>query len=44
MMYITAVSGVMVATGVYIRNYTEDLPDFIELLFVGGFQTTFFWV
>ena len=49
MMYITAVSGVMVLAGTLIRNYDDDaydddLPDFVKVLFAGGFMTTFFWV
>ena len=43
MMYITAVSGVMVDTGGDIRNY-DDIPDYKKLQFAGGFLTTFFWV
>ena len=43
MMYVTAVSGVMVTAGISIRN-DDDIPDFVKLLFAGGFLTTFFWV
>ena len=43
MMYITAVSGVMVLTGILIRN-ADDVADFVKLQFAGGFLITFFWV
>ena len=44
MMYITAVSGVLIAAGTIIRNAPDgiDIPDYINLQFAGGFLITFF--
>ena len=44
MMYITAVSWVLVQAGLLIRNVDDGLPVYIKLQFAGGFLTTFFWV
>ena len=48
MMYITAVSGVLVQTGIIIHSYESypdaSVPDYYKKQFAGGFLTTFFWV
>ena len=44
MMYITAVSYVLVRSGLIIRNSDYDIPVYIKLEFAGGFLTMFFWV
>ena len=49
MMYITAVSGVLIQTGIIIHNFAEvfpggSVPDYYKVQFAGGFLTTFFWV
>ena len=47
MMYITAVSGVLIQAGIIINNpdfVFNDIPNYVKLQFAGGFLTTFFWV
>ena len=46
MMYIIAVSYVLVGSGILIRSVNDDvdLPVHIKLQFIGGFLTAFFWV
>ena len=46
MFYITAVSGVLVGTGIAIRNQDiyGDVDSNTELVFAGSFLITFFWV
>ena len=49
-MYLTAVGYGMVVAGVAIRSLNDvpevniDIPDYLNLLFGGGFLTALFWV
>ena len=49
-MYLTAIGYGMVAAGIFIDfadEYDDEdnkIPDYIKLLFAGGFLTTLFWV
>ena len=46
MMYISAVSYVLVGTGVGINaaESSDVIPDYIKVQFAGSFLVTFFWV